>query len=44
MFKHIADYKQWMKFHKSKENKVNKMTTQDTSLEQKLDNIKIREC
>ena len=30
-FKHI----QLMKFHISKENKVDKMTTQDTSLEQK---------
>ena len=34
-FKHIADYNQLMKFHISKENKVDKMTTQDTSLEQK---------
>ena len=35
MFKHIADYNQLMKFHISKENKVDKMTTQNTNLEQK---------
>ena len=34
-FKHNADYNQMMKFHISKENKVDKMTTQNTNLEQK---------